>query len=542
MATEEIEAYDSPPETEFGQVSRLKGVLFKYLTFGASVFGIAALAALLAYVFWDAFGMKHAEAAWYLVFGVTTGLPTLGFVVYAERRDRNAGQVALEIVSTLLGTLMVAFAAVIVLAVIAGSGTWFAYFVTTLGPLGGLILYGRRNPEKRWIGLGLLGVAIIGPIVGTLLHDRLATVGSLVGGPGVFFLSVFVPAVAVLREYVARRYTTRTANAIAAGTVVAAIGAVPIIDSLAAVSRSVWLLFLPTFVVPSLLAVGISAYEPDRRIGLAGPVLFVVGVGLSFAISHAVGIAGPQPWLDWQYVTSSPSTTAEKVGLYPAIIGSIFVIVIVAVMTFFVGIGAAIYLEEYAPQQGLGGKISRIIRVNISNLAGVPSVVYGLLGLAVFANGLNLGFGAVITAAFTLSLLILPIVIIAAQEAIRSVPDSLRKASYGMGATRWQTARNVVIPEALPGVFTGTILALGRAIGETAPLIMIGAATTTFSAPEGLFDSTSAMPLQIFNWSGYPSQAFQHGVVAAGIVTLLIVLLSMNSVAIILRNRFERDL
>jgi phosphate transport system permease protein len=147
----------------------------------------------------------------------------------------------------------------------------------------------------------------------------------------------------------------------------------------------------------------------------------------------------------------------------------------------------------------------------------------------------------VITAAFTLSLLILPIVIISAREAIQSVPDSLRQASYGMGATRWQTVRRVVLPQALPGTLTGTILALGRAIGETAPLIMIGVATTAFSPPSGLFSRTSAMPMQVFVWSSYPGEAFQHGVVAAGVVTLLIVLLTMNSIAILVRNKFERE-
>jgi len=220
--------------------------------------------------------------------------------------------------------------------------------------------------------------------------------------------------------------------------------------------------------------------------------------------------------------------------------------VTVAVFSFPLGVGGAVYLEEYAPDN----RFTRFVEVNISNIAGVPSVVYGLLGLGIFVN-INaqlgpitysgIGAGVVLTGALTLSLLILPIVIISAQEAIRSVPDSLRQASYGMGATRWQTIRNVVIPRSLPGILTGTILALGRAIGETAPLIMIGAATGLFTAPDGLFSSAAAMPLQIYFWSSRPEEAFQYGVVAAGVVTLLIVLLSMNSVAILVRNKYQQE-
>ena len=174
--------------------------------------------------------------------------------------------------------------------------------------------------------------------------------------------------------------------------------------------------------------------------------------------------------------------------------------------------------------------------------AAVPSVVYGLLGLGLFANLLGLGLGTAVTAALTLSLLILPITVVSAQEAIRSVPDELRRGSDAMGATRWQTTKNVVLPEALPGIFTGVILSLGRAIGETAPLIMIGAASTVFNAPNSIWSKLSAMPMQIFVWSDLPQDGFRYGTVAAGVVTLLIVLLSMNATAIILRNRSESEL
>ena len=218
-----------------------------------------------------------------------------------------------------------------------------------------------------------------------------------------------------------------------------------------------------------------------------------------------------------------------------------FVIVLVAAFTIVFGVGAAVYLEEYARSIGYVGKLTRFIQVNISNLAGVPSVVYGLLGLSLFVKLIGMGHGTVIVAAMTLSLLILPIVIISAQEAIRSVPDDLRQAAYGMGATRWQVIRTVVLPESLPGILTGTILALGRAIGETAPLVLIGIASFVTWAPEGAFSRTTAMPMLIFNWAFYPDEAFRHGVVPAAVIALLAVLLAMNSVAIFVRNRYERS-
>jgi phosphate transport system permease protein len=303
------------------------------------------------------------------------------------------------------------------------------------------------------------------------------------------------------------------------------------------------------------VAVTNTARERERWAGFALPGSLVVGFLLLRTVADAFALARPSPWLDWQFLNDAPSfSIPAEAGIYPAIIGSVFLIALVAVLTFALGVGAAIYLEEYAPSGGRAGTMVNAIRVNISNLAGVPSVVYGLLGLGIFVNleytlgafGVSytyagIGVGTVLTAAFTLSLLILPIVIIAAQEALRSVPDSLRQASYGMGATKWQTTRNVVLPRAMPGILTGTILALGRAIGETAPLIMIGAATAKFSPPTDLFSKLTAMPLQIFTTAFLPGDDFQRGVTAAGVVALLVVLLTMNSVAILLRNKFESE-
>ena len=524
-------------ESGFGRVSRLRGRLFESLTLGASVFGIVALAVLLAYVFWDAFGLATAEPGWYVVFAGLTLLPAVAFVWYA-RRHPAVGETSLELVSTALAGVLGGFGLVAVLEVIAGDEVWFAYFCTVVAPLAGLYVYGRVDRTATWIGVGSLVALIGGPIVGTLLLGPLTTVAALLGAPLVYLLTVVVPAAGIVRYVVDDRLGLGNGNYAAAGLLAVAVLGVPLVDR-TGVARSVWLLFV-TALAPTALVVWNNVAD-GRWPGVLGPVGVIGGLAATVAVTDLIGITGPTPWFDWQYVTSDPSQTAADAGLYPAIIGSVFVIVLVAVITLVVAIGAAVYLEEYAPTSGVAGAFARLVRINISNLAGVPSVVYGLLGLGVFANLANLGVGTVITAAFTLSLLILPIVIISAREAIQSVPDSLRQASYGMGATRWQTIRRVVLPQALPGTLTGTILALGRAIGETAPLIMIGVATTAFSPPSGLFSRTSAMPMQVFVWSSYPSEAFQHGVVAAGVVTLLIVLLTMNSIAILVRNKFERE-
>ncbi|MFC7216340.1 phosphate ABC transporter permease PstA [Saliphagus sp. GCM10025334] len=270
-----------------------------------------------------------------------------------------------------------------------------------------------------------------------------------------------------------------------------------------------------------------------RWLTLAAALLGILSLAvlLAYVAVDAIG------WLDWQFLTSPPHPNPFEAGILPALVGSIALMLLIALVTFPLGVGAAIYLEEYASD----GPLTTFIQINIANLAGVPSVVYGLLGLGLFVSLIGLGFGTLIVAAFTVALLILPIVIISAQEAIRAVPDSQRQASYGMGATKWQTIRNVVLPRAMPGILTGTILALGRAIGETAPLIMIGAPTTVFGVPNSLLSKVSAMPMQIYTWAQYPEAEFQYGVVAAGVVTLLVVLLSINSVAILIRNHYQHD-
>ena len=240
-------------------------------------------------------------------------------------------------------------------------------------------------------------------------------------------------------------------------------------------------------------------------------------------------------WLSWHLITDMPSRRPENAGMNSAIWGSIWIVVGSAVFSFFVGLSTAIYLEEYAPRN----RFTRFVQTNISNLAGVPSIVYGLLGLVFFVQWLNLG-RTISAGALTMGLLILPVVVISSQEAIRAVPLGLRQASYGLGATKWQTIRSHVLPTAMPGILTGMILSMSRAIGETAPLIVVGASSLVLTRPDGPLSSYTAMPVQIYNWSARPQQEFEH-LAAAAILVLLIVLLSMNAFAIILRQRLSKN-
>ncbi len=240
------------------------------------------------------------------------------------------------------------------------------------------------------------------------------------------------------------------------------------------------------------------------------------------------------PEIDWSFLTSFPSRFPEQSGLRSALLGSLWLIGFTAMISFPLGVAAAIYLEEYAPENW----VTRFIQINIANLAGVPSVVYGLLGLGLFVRTLDLG-RSIVAGALTMSLLILPIIIVASREAIRAVPDSLREGGYALGASRWEVVYKTVLPAALPGILTGTILALARAIGETAPLITIGALTYIAFDPEGPMDLFTVLPIQIFNWVSLPNPEFAS-LAAGGIVVLLVVLLGANLTAIIMRYRFER--
>lgn len=240
------------------------------------------------------------------------------------------------------------------------------------------------------------------------------------------------------------------------------------------------------------------------------------------------------PYLDWQFMNSLPSRKPEEAGIYTALNGTIWLMVVVVPVTMILGVGAAIYLEEYAKKN----RFTTFIQVNISNLAGVPSVVYGLLGLTLFVR--TFAFGkSVLAAGLTMSLLVLPVIIVSAQEAIRAVPSSFREASYAMGATKWTTILRVVLPASLPGILTGSILALSRAIGETAPLVVLGIPLFLAFLPNSVFDEFTALPMQIYNWTSRPQDEF-HALAAAGIIVLLALLIVMNSIAIMIRNKFSK--
>ena len=238
--------------------------------------------------------------------------------------------------------------------------------------------------------------------------------------------------------------------------------------------------------------------------------------------------------LNPDFLNSYASRFADRAGIKAPLFGTFWILLLTSVIAFPVSVGAAVYLEEYAPRNW----VTRVIQVNIANLAGVPSIVYGILGLAVFVRGMGLE-RSLISGALTLSILILPVIIMASQEAIRAVPSTIRQAAYGLGATRWQVTRLQVLPMALPGILTGTILALSRAVGETAPLIMIGAVSFIALTPQSITDEFTVLPLQIYNWITRPGEDF-HAIAATAIIVLLGLLLTMNAIAIILRNRYSR--
>ena len=245
------------------------------------------------------------------------------------------------------------------------------------------------------------------------------------------------------------------------------------------------------------------------------------------------------PYLKPSFFTNFSSSMPSMAGIKGALVGTLWLMITIIPISIILGVGTAIYLEEYAKDNAF----TSFVKISISNLAGVPSVVFGLLGLTIFVRGMgieSLSLGkSVIAAALTMSLLILPVIIVSSQEAIRAVPKSVREASYGLGGNKWQTIYKIVLPAALPGILTGFILSLSRALGETAPLILIGIPTILLRLPTGIFDMFQAMPIQIYNWAKMPQEAFQH-VASAGIIVLLVLLLAINGLAIFLRNKFSK--
>ena len=240
--------------------------------------------------------------------------------------------------------------------------------------------------------------------------------------------------------------------------------------------------------------------------------------------------------IDWDFITSLPSRKAERAGIYTAVMGSVWILVLTTIIALPLGIAAAIYLEEYAKES----KLASLLEVNISNLAGVPSIIYGLLGLEVFVRILQMG-ASVLAGSFTLALLILPIVIVSTRESIKAVPKSIRDASFALGASKWQTVSQQLLPASFGGILTGIILALSRAVGETAPLIVIGALAYVPFAPASPMDEFSVLPIQIFNWISRPQHGFEINA-AAAIIILLLITFVMNGIAVYFRNRWQKRL
>ena len=259
----------------------------------------------------------------------------------------------------------------------------------------------------------------------------------------------------------------------------------------------------------------------------------VLGIG-ALAVLLIDILTDGLPWLTFDFITTYPSRHAGESGIKAALYGSLWVVGLTGIISVPLGVATAIYLEEFAAKNWR----TTVIQVNISNLAGVPSIIYGILGLAVFVQLLGLG-RVVIAGALTMTLLVLPIVIVATQEAIKAVPDSYRNAGFAIGATRWQVVKTIVLPLAIPGIMSGLILALSRAIGESAPMIMISALVFLTFIPKTPGDRFTVMPIQIFNWVAQPQEDFR-GIAAAGIIVLLVVLLTMNAGAIYIRNKYQR--
>lgn len=273
----------------------------------------------------------------------------------------------------------------------------------------------------------------------------------------------------------------------------------------------------------------------DKIFSATGLLSTIIGLLLLFIFIGDIIIEGMHR-IDWGFLTSLPSRHPEKAGIYTAMMGTVWVLFSTALISFPIGVGAGVYLEEYATQ----GRLSRILEINISNLAGVPSIIYGLLGLQIFVRLFGLG-SSILAGSMTLSLLILPIIIVATRESIKAVPQSIKDASFAMGASKWQTIYFQVLPASIGGILTGIILALSRAVGEAAPLIVVGALAYVPFAPKTPMDEFSVLPIQVFNWISRP----QHGFItnaAAAIIVLLVFTFIMNGIAIYLRNRWQKKM
>ena len=537
MATKQDTVEQIQRDTGFGH---LKGRLFEISLIGAILIGIVSLLVLFGYIAFDAFRPLTASAQWYLLYFATLVAPTAAFTLYARRRPAVRAVNAKAFAVAFGGS-----AASLTIYVVADAVSPYDVLVYLLfGTIPPILVgtYARTTGDTTYTGPAIPISIIVGIAVAAGLYDLIRPVVGTITPWIAYFGIVTLPVAAIISVVVTRRQSRReglfAAGGVLGATLVIVRGTLGV-----GIDPSFWVVLFSVLVVPVGYVIGETILTDSKgRIGVLGPFVIVGGVLVGAAIERQFGLQGLEGYFTPSLLLNSwDNLTASNAGVYPQIVGSIVIVGFMAALAFPVGIGAAVYLEEYAPDTGWGGRLATLLEVNISNLAGIPSVVYGLLGLALFRNTLGFGTGVVIAAAGTLGLLILPIVVVSAQEAIRSVPDLLWQASYGMGASRWQTLRDVVFPEAIPGVLTGTILALARAIGETAPLVIIAVATTTYSSPEGLFSSATALPLQIFAARSNFSSEFRHGIVPATAVVLLILMLLMNTVAIVIRNRYGNE-
>jgi phosphate transport system permease protein len=505
----------------------------------ATLVGIVSLLVLFGYIAFDAFRPLTASTRWYLLYFGVLVAPTAVFTVYA-RRNRAVRVLNTRAFAVVFGAITLSL---VTFAVTDAVSPYDVLIYVAFGGGPPLILYGlMQNSSRRVTGPAVPLSGLFGLATGAVVYGPIRPIVGI-AAEWVAYVGFTTIPIACFLGILATRRISRRAGVLTGGGLLGATGVLAAGFLSQGVDPAFWVVLFSVGIAPIGYLVGDTiCTREEGRIGLLGPFVLLGGILVGAALERSFGIEGMHGYLTPTLILNSwDGLTASNAGVYPQIVGSLVVVGFMAVLAFPLGIGAAVYLEEYAPTSGWGGRLATILEVNISNLAGVPSVVYGLLGLALFRNALGFGTGIVASASGTLALLILPIVVVSAQEAIRSVPDSLREASYGMGASRWQTLKRVVFPEAIPGILTGTILALARAIGETAPLVIIAVATTTYTAPSGLFSSATALPLQIFAARSNVDPGFRHGVVPATAVVLLVLMLAMNATAVMVRNRYERD-
>jgi phosphate transport system permease protein len=526
-------------EEGFGQVGKTAGLLFRYVLLGATFFGIVIVSILLVYVANDAIQPLTADPGWLLTFFLTFVLPALAVSGYLARRKRPAFSFGTALLGFVLVSLLFGTGIAIIFLDVLSPLVWLGYVLALALPLAASVAIERVDRQLPFLArFGLLAALLVASLL--FVPGIVTSLPTVPTGSIILAVTLGGPIAAIVGRFAAGQLENRRAGLAVGGVgflaILAAAYAGPLVG-LAALPATI--LASVSFVPAVAYALTVAIDRPGRRVGLLLPAVVFGGALLGAVVVDIIDFAGPNSWIDWGFFTGvHDSSSAAAAGFYPAIGGSIILMVIVALLAFPLGVGTAVYLEEYAPDN----RFTRIVDINISNLAGVPSVVYGLLGLGLFITYLGESPGTALVGGATLGLLILPIVIISAREAIRSVPPSMRQASYGMGATRWQTVKNVVLPEAFPGILTGTILALGRAIGETAPLVVVGLPSVIYSLPTDLSSSVGAMPMQIYAWASlYAGPGFYNSAVPAGVVVLLVVLLAMNSVAIALRNRYQRE-